>query len=47
MDQNIIFYKCNNIVHKARDYTDMKEYDPIIKPATVWKRKEIPSQENC
>jgi hypothetical protein len=25
----------------------MKEDAPIIKPTTIWKRKENPSQENC
>jgi hypothetical protein len=45
MDQTIICCKCSNLGHKARDFTDMKEDVPIIKPTTIWRRKENPNQE--
>jgi hypothetical protein len=46
IDQNIVCYKCNNIGHKERDCGNVKEYVPIIKPATIWERKENPNKED-
>jgi hypothetical protein len=49
IDQNILCYKCNNIGHKAQDYREMKEDNPMPNvhiPTTTWKRKEIPHNEN-
>jgi hypothetical protein len=47
MDQNIICYKCNNLGHKVRDCIDMKEDAPIIKLATISRRKENPNKKDC
>ena len=45
MDKNIVFYKCNYLGHKARDCRYMNEDVPM--PTTVWRRKEIPNNEDC
>jgi hypothetical protein len=45
MDKNIACYKCNYLGHKARDCRYMNEYVPM--PTTVWRRKEIPNNEDC
>jgi hypothetical protein len=50
MDQNIVCYKCNNLGHKARDCRYMNEDAPmpnVPMPTTVWRRKEIPNNEDC
>jgi hypothetical protein len=45
MDKNIACYKCNYVGHKARDCRYMNEDVPM--PTTVWRRKEIPNNEDC
>jgi hypothetical protein len=45
MDKNIACYKCNYLGHKARDCRYMNEDVPM--PTTVWRRKEIPNNEDC
>jgi hypothetical protein len=45
MDKNIVCYKCNYLGHKARDCRYMNEDVPM--PTTVWRRKEIPNNEDC
>jgi hypothetical protein len=45
MEKNIICYKCNYLGHKARDCRYMNEDVPM--PTTVWRRKEIPNNEDC
>jgi hypothetical protein len=45
MDKNIACYKCNYLGHKARDCRYMNEDVPM--PATIWRRKEIPNNEDC
>ena len=45
MDKNIVCYKCNYLVHKERDCRYMNEHVPM--PTPVWKRKEIPNNEDC
>ena len=50
MDENIVFYKCNNLGHKAQYFREMKEdnrMSNVCIPTTTWKRKEIPQIENC
>jgi hypothetical protein len=49
MDQNIVFYKCNNLGDKAQDCREMKEDNPMPNvpiPTTTWKRNEITDNEN-
>jgi hypothetical protein len=45
MDKNIVCYKFNYLGHKARDCRYMNEDVPM--PTTVWRRKEIPNNEDC
>jgi hypothetical protein len=45
MDKNIVYYKCNYLGHKARDCRYMNEDVPM--PTIVWRRKEIPNNEDC
>jgi hypothetical protein len=45
MDKNIVCYKCNYLGHKARDCRYMNEDVPM--PTIVWRRKEIPNNEDC
>jgi hypothetical protein len=45
MDKNIACYKCNYLGHKARDCRYMNEDVPM--PTTIWRRKEIPNNEDC
>jgi hypothetical protein len=45
IDKNIACYKCNYLGHKARDCRYMNEDVPM--PTTVWRRKEIPNNEDC
>jgi hypothetical protein len=45
MDKNIVCYKCNYLGHKARDCKYMNEDVPM--PTTIWRRKEIPKNEDC
>jgi hypothetical protein len=45
MDKNIVCYKCNYLGHKAHDCRYMNEDVPM--PTTVWRRKEIPINEDC
>jgi hypothetical protein len=50
MDKNIVCYKCNYLGHKARDCRYMNEDAPmpnVPMPTTVWRRKEIPNNEDC
>jgi hypothetical protein len=44
MDKNIVCYKCNYVGHKAQDCRYMNEDVPM--PTTVWRRKEIPKNED-
>jgi hypothetical protein len=44
MEKNIVCYKCNYVGHKAQDCRYMNEDVPM--PTTVWKRKEIPNNED-
>jgi hypothetical protein len=45
MDKNIACYKCNYLGPKARDCRYMNKDVPM--PTTVWRRKEIPNNEDC
>jgi hypothetical protein len=45
MDKNIACYKCNYLGQKSRDCRYMNEDVPM--PTTVWRRKEIPNNEDC
>jgi hypothetical protein len=45
MDKNIACYKCNYLGHKAHDCRYMNEDVPM--QTTVWRRKEIPNNEDC
>jgi hypothetical protein len=45
MEKNIVCYKCNYLGHKERDCRYMNEDVPM--PTTVWRRKEIPNNEDC
>jgi hypothetical protein len=44
MEKNIVCYKCNYLGHRARDCRYMNEDVPM--PTTVWRRKEIPDNED-
>jgi hypothetical protein len=45
MEKNIVCYKYNYLGHKARDCRYMNEDIPM--PTIVWRRKEIPNNEDC
>ena len=50
MDQNIVFYKCNNIFHKECGCIHVKEDGPIIRkeePTTIWEKKKNSTKEDC
>ena len=50
MDQNIIWYKCNNRGHKAHNCRYMEEDASIIKkekPTTIWEKKDNSNKEDC
>jgi hypothetical protein len=45
MGKNIVCYQFNYLGHKARDCRYMNE--DVLMPTTVWRRKEIPNNEDC
>jgi hypothetical protein len=45
LEKNIVCYKCNYLGHKGRDCRYMNDDVPM--PTTIWRRKEIPNNEDC